>query len=262
MKKLLLLLSTGALLSAAHAQTTTPTTGHIQYEAAQKVNPGQMRVMVNGQEVKPGSPDYPTDISDVHNYSVTVSFAGGYAREERQDGALRTTVEGGPGAVPQMTNLGKPFEEVVYVSVPDNQLSTVVSVKKGETTTTYRSDRPLTQAAGWQNTNQTRKIAGYTCRKATVPFKDQTYTIWYTTELPFTYSPVRELLPAKGVVLALESPREQFRASKIDLKAVAESTVRPAEKAQTVTPDELKDLKEKARADFRLKLLEGENGRP
>ncbi|TGE27665.1 GLPGLI family protein [Hymenobacter metallicola] len=254
-KLLLLLLSPGALLSAARAQTVS---GLIQYEAAQKVNPNQMRVVVNGQEVKPGSPDFPTDISDVRNFGVTVSFSGGYAREERQNAAMRTIVEGGPGAAPQMTNLGKPFEEVVYVSQPENKLSTVVTVKKNETTTTYRSDKPLTQAAGWQTTDQTKKIAGYTCRKATVPFKNQTYTIWYTTELPFTYSPVSELLPDKGVVLALESPREQFKASKVDLKAVAEQDVRPTEKAQTVTPAELNDLRDKARADFRLKLMEGE----
>ncbi|MCB2406500.1 GLPGLI family protein [Hymenobacter lucidus] len=258
MKKLLLLLSACGTLLAARAQTVS---GRIQYEAAQKVNPGQMRVMVNGQEVKPGSPDYPTDISDVRNFGLTVSFAGGYAKEERQDGAMRTVVEGGPGAAPQMTNLGKPFEEVVYVSQAENKLSTLLSIKKGETTTTYRTDKPLAQAAGWQNSDQTKKIAGYTCRKATVPFKGQFYTIWYTTELPFTYSPVADLLPEKGVVLALENPREQFKASKVALTAVPESQVRPAGQAQTVTPEELKDLKEKARADFRLKLLEGEESR-
>jgi GLPGLI family protein len=260
MKKLLLLLAAcSAVPATTQAQTTT--SGRIQYEAAQKVNPGQMRVMVNGQEVKPGSPDYPADISDVRSFGVTVSFAGGYAKEERQSMAMRTVMEGGSSAVPQTTNLGKPFEEVLYVSLPENKLSTVLSVKKGDTTSIYRTDQSLTQAPGWQNTDQTKKIAGYTCRKATVPFKNQTYTLWYTTELPFTYSPVANLLPEKGVVLALESPREQFKASKVDLKAVPESQVRPSEKAQPVTAEDMKDLREKARADFRLRLMEGEEGR-
>ncbi|PJJ52947.1 GLPGLI family protein [Hymenobacter chitinivorans] len=255
MKKLFLLLSAStALLASARAQTS----GQIQYEVTQKVDPSQMRVMVNGQEVKPGSPDFPSDISDVRTFPMTLSFAGGFAKEERQNGAVRTVVEGGPGAAPQTTNLGRPFEEAVYVNMAQNQLSTVLTVKKDNATTTYRTDAPFGKAADWQNTDQTKKIAGYTCRKATVPFKKETYTVWYTTELPFTYSPVKELLPEKGVVLALESSREQYRATKVNLKAVAEAEVKPTAQAQIVTAAQLQDLREKARADFRQRLFDQE----
>ncbi|UOQ73153.1 GLPGLI family protein [Hymenobacter cellulosilyticus] len=256
MKKLFLLLSASTLLLLTRAQAQTA--GLIQFEVTQKVDPSQMRVVINGQAVKPGSPDFPADISDVRSFPMTLSFAGGFAKEERQNAAMRTVVEGGPGAAPQVTNLGRPYEEAVYVNLAENKLTTVLTIKKGEVTTSYRTDAPFSKAPGWQTTDQTKKIAGYTCRKATVPFKQETYTVWYTTELPFTYSPVKELLPEKGVVLALEGAREQYRATKVNLKAVAEAEVKPTAEAQLVTAAQLQDLREKARADFRQRLFDQE----
>ncbi|MCC2546478.1 GLPGLI family protein [Hymenobacter sp. BT175] len=256
MKKALLLLAATATAATATAQTS----GHIQYEVTQKVDPNARRVIINGQEVKPGSPDFPADIPDTRSFAMTLTFAGPYAKEERQGNAMRMVMSNGPGTAPQVTNLGRPFEEAVYVNQAERAFSTVLTVKKDGATSTYQAAVPFAPAAGWQDTDQTKKIAGYTCRKATVPFKKETYTVWYTTELPFTYSPVKELLPAKGVVLALEGSGEQFRAGKVDAKPVKESEVRPAQSAQTVTADQLQDVRQKALADFRQKMLEGPEG--
>jgi GLPGLI family protein len=133
----------------------------------------------------------------------------------------------------------------------------VLTVKKDAGATTYRADAPVAAPTGWNISSQTKKIAGYTCRKATVPYKKETYTVWFTTDLPFSYSPVRDLTPEKGVVLALESEQEQYRAAKVDLKPVPATEVQPVATAQKVTPTELKDLREKALADFRQKMMEG-----
>jgi GLPGLI family protein len=258
LSSLLVLLLSTSLHSTASAQSA-PTSGRIQYEVAQRVDPSQMRIVINGEVIKPGSPEFPTDIPDTRSFGMTLSFAGPYAKEERQNMAMRI-ISGGPGTVPQTTNMGRPFEEAVYVDMNSRSYATVVGLKDGDATTTYRTDAPFVKPEGWQETNQTKKIAGYTCRKATVPFQKETYTVWYTTELPFTYSPIRELLPTQGVVLALESPKEQYKATKVDLKAVPEAEVRPAAGAKLVSTDQLRDLREKARANFRQRLMDRENG--
>jgi len=253
MKRFLLLLASAGLCTATAAQT--PTAGRIQYEVAQRVDPSQMRIVINGQQVKPGSPDFPTDLPDTRNFALTLRFAGDYAKEERETGAVRVFA-GAPGAVPQTTNLGRPFEEAAYVDQRNRTVAAVVSLPEGGATKTYRADTPFSQPSGWQETTQTKKIAGYTCHKATVPYQKDTYTVWYTTELPFTYSPVRELLPARGVVLGLESQREQYRATKVEAQPVAEADVRPTATAEVVTAAQLNDLREKARANFRQRLMD------
>lgn len=254
MKNLLLVVACGLLSHTVWAQ---PTAGRIQYEVAQKTDHSRMSIIINGQMVKPGSPDFPTDLPDTRTFGMTLSFAGGYAKEERENNAVRIVSDGPGGGVSQMTKLDRPFEEVTYVKLADGTASTVVAVKKDGVSTLYRAELPVGHPAEWKDTDQTKKIAGYACHKATVPFKGETYTVWYTTDLPFTYSPVRELTPTKGVVLALEGTTEQYRASKVDAKAaVTAADVQPAAQAQVVTAAELKDLREKARADFRQRMVD------
>lgn len=247
---------------AAGAQTS----GRISYEATQRTDLSKVSIIINGQAVKPGSPDFPTDLPESRSFGMTLSFAGSGAKEEREGSGvtMRTVTLNGtgesPAGAPQVSNLARPFEEVTYLDLANRTTTTVLTVKKDNVPTTYRTDAPIAAAANWTVTNQTKKIAGYTCRKATVPFKKETYTVWFTTELPFTYSPVRGLTPEKGVVLALESEQEQFRAAKVNLKAVPEAEVKPSATAQAVTAAELKDARDKALADFRQKMMEGRMG--
>ncbi|RTQ48102.1 GLPGLI family protein [Hymenobacter gummosus] len=260
-----LLLVTGlSAFQHLHAQSR----GRISYEASRRIDPSQLRIVVNGQEVRPGSPDFPADVPDVRTFAQTLSFAGDYAKEVLEGGGgmmVRTVVDAGPGGGgsrgPQTTNLGRPFEESTYLNLQERSATTVLTLKKDDKTTEYRADAPIAKTEGWQLTDQTKKIAGYTCRKATVPFRKETYTVWLTTELPFTYSPIRELTPDKGVVLAVEGSTEQFRATKVDLKApVAEADVRPGAQAQQVSEAELKELRDKARADFRQRMMDNFGG--
>jgi hypothetical protein len=255
---LALLLITGvSVVSHLRAQSA----GRISYEGTRRVDMSQVRVVMNGQEVRAGSPDFPADIPDVRTFAQTLSFAGDYAREVQEGGAAVRTIVGAPGAAPQVTNLGRPFEETTFLNLKDRSYSTVLTVKKDDKATEYRADAPLAKPEGWQLTGQTKKIAGYTCRKALVPFKKETYSVWVTTELPFTYSPIRELTPDQGVVLAVEGANEQFRATKVDLKAaVQEADVRPGTQAQPVTVAQLQDLREKARADFRQRMMDNFGG--
>ena len=257
------LVLTFALSLPATGAVLAQTSGRINYEATQRTDLSKVNVIVNGQAIKPGSPDFPADIPESRSFGLTLSFAGDFAREQREGGGItmRTVTmngagEGAAGAA-QVANFARPFEEAIYLDLANRSLTTVLTVKRDDGPATYRADAPIAAPANWTVTSQTKKIAGYSCRKATVPFKKETYTVWFTTELPFTYSPVRGLTPDKGVVLALESEQEQYRAAKVELKAVPEAEVKPGASAQKVTAAELKDAREKALADFRQRLMEG-----
>ncbi|GAB4021196.1 GLPGLI family protein [Spirosoma koreense] len=250
-----------ALLLAASRPALAQASGQITYEVARKVDPSAMHIVINGEPVKPGDPNFPTDIPDTRTFGQKVVYADKYARENRdeQNAVVRMTVQGpGGGGVPRNTNMGRPFEEQVFVDLANQKTITLLTVGKDKDAKTYQAEKPIQRASGWQLTDQTRKIAGYTCRKATVPFRKETYTVWFTTELPITYSPIRELTPETGVVLLVESSREQFRATKVSPSAIDPGDVKPATTAQTVSVEQLADLRQKAIADFQQQLMMGE----
>lgn len=249
------------LLVAAVRPCLAQTSGQINYEVVRKVNPADMRIVIDGQQVKPGDPNFPTDIPDSRTFGQKVLFTDKYAKESRdgQNAVVRTIVEDGvSGGAPRTTNVGRPFEEQVFVDLANRKTITLLTVGKDKETQTYRAETPVEPVSGWQLTDQTRKIAGYSCRKATVPFRKETYNVWFTTDIPVTYSPVPELTPEAGMVLLIEGSREQFRATKVNLSAISASEVQPPANAKTVTTEQLTDLRQKALADFRQQLQLGE----
>jgi len=273
MKNLLLILGAALVLSPSVWAQTPLASGRIVYEAMQKIDPSQMRVVINGQEVRPGGPDAPPDLPDTRSFELTLRFANGHAREEREGGGANMVMRRmqgpepggsdgpGPGEPrPAMRDLGRPFEESTFLDLAGRKYVEVVSIpkdveKKEAGSSVYRTERPFKTASGWVETEQAKKIAGYVCRKATVPFRNETYTVWYTTELPFSYSPLRDLMPANGVVLALESTRETFRATRVDGKAGDEKTLSPSTEGQAVSPEQMQELRQKAMADFRQRMM-------
>ncbi|HEX9957252.1 MAG TPA: GLPGLI family protein, partial [Fibrella sp.] len=203
------------LLTAAIHSLQAQSSGQLTYEVVRKVDQNNMRVVIDGEQVKPGDPNFPTDVPDTRTFSQHLNFAGDYAREERDDqGAVVRTVMTLGGGAPQTTNMGRPFTEQLFVDLANQKTITLLTVGKEKEAKTYRAETPIQRADNWQVTDQTKKIAGYTCRKATVPFRKETYTVWYTTDLPLTYSPIRELTPEKGVAMLIEGSREQYKATK------------------------------------------------
>lgn len=251
------------LLTAAVRPVLAQTSGQISYEVVRKIDPSGMRIIINGEQIKPGDPNFPTDIPDTRTFGQKVLFADKYAKESRdeQNIVIRTVDVapggGGGGGIPRNTNINRPFDEKVFVDLANQKTVSLLTIGKDIDAKTYRAEAPIQRATNWQLTDQTKKIAGYTCRKATVPFKKETYTVWFTTELPITYAPIRELTPELGVALLIESSREQFRATKVNLSAIDAKDVQPPQ-AQTVTPEQLADLRQKAMADFQQQIMMGE----
>jgi hypothetical protein len=244
-----------AAVSSSFAQSLA--SGIIFYEGARKIDPSQMRIVINGEEVRPGSADAP-DLPQVASFSQSLVFSGKYAREEREmPRPVIRTLDGGPGGPEheQVMKMEPPMAEKRYLDLDNQKMIRILEVKKEKKS--YQAEEFFTRANGWKDSDKTRKISGYTCRKATCPWKGETYTIWYTTDLNFTYSPIRELTPPKGVVLIVEGSEESFKATKVDAKPVSLTDVQPPSGAEIVTVEELNDKRDKAMADFRQIMMPG-----
>lgn len=250
-----------AALWLAAGQAYAQFSGQINYEVVRKIDPSQLRMVINGEPVKPGDPNFPTDLPDSRTSGLQALFAGNYVREisdEQNMIVSRFSPGGGPR---KTTNLGRPFDEYRCVDAGNRQVITFVSLK-GADAKTYQCASPIEPAGGWQHAGQTKKIAGYLCKKATVQFKNEPYTVWFTEEIPATYSPVHELTPDKGVVLLIEGTREQFRAAKVQPKVVNPKEVEPQPGAQVISREALNEIREKAMADFRQqRMMPGDGGR-
>ncbi|GGM83458.1 hypothetical protein GCM10010967_14010 [Dyadobacter beijingensis] len=257
MKKLMLSI---VLLFAANALSFAQQSGQINYEIVRKIDQSRLRFMVNGEEVRQGDPNFPTDVPDTRTVGQKVLFAGNFVRENRDEENMMIKVMQTPGGVPQTTNAGRPFEEYLVTDIAGKKIVTFVTVGHDQEARTYKSETPIEPVGDWQLTQQTKKIAGYLCQKAIVSYKNEPYTVWFTTELPIRYAPVPALTPEKGAVLLIEGTREQFRATKVSLGKVDAATVMPDVKAETVKPEQLIDIRQKAMADFHQKMGPGGGG--
>jgi GLPGLI family protein len=269
---------------------TPSISGKITYEGMRRIDVSQMRMVINGQEVRPGSPgapEPPEGMPDVVSFTQKLVFSGSMAKEERdrpQNMMIRRTFGGGDGAgagdrggQPREIRMTPPFEQSTFLDLANRTTIEVLTMKKDSSSQTYRTERPMPKAEGWQVSDKTKKIAGYVCHKATAtrrPMRrmmgggpgaypagqanqgpEETYTVWYTTDLPFTYSPVASLTPEKGVVLQIESDSESFKATAVSMEAVSETAVQPPKDAKTVSPDEMNELRRKAMANFRQRMM-------
>jgi hypothetical protein len=217
-----------------------------------RIDPSQIKIVINGNTVKPGSPDAPP-IPDVRTFSQKLIFSGNFAREIQEAPAMMIRrLEGTPGEMPNgpTQRIAAPFTESRYLDLTQKKVIRVLEVKKDSVNSIYLAEDPFPMTNNWKETNKTRKVAGYTCQKATCHWKGEEYTIWYTTELPFTYSPITALMPAQGVVLLVESNNQSFKASGVAFSNIPETEVKPTLNAHKVSGQELDKLRDKAMADF------------
>lgn len=248
----------------AAAQSGMPTAGRLHYEFTQRVDQQKVKVRMfdtNGQEMKLDAPGSTIELPTAMSGQKSLVYSGRFACEEQAQGVRMAggniSVTPDKQAAPPR-QLPPPLVETHYFNLADRTTTSVTTLAG----TSYALPAQPVPAppAGWHDLPQTRKIAGLLCHKATVPFNKETYTLWITTELPFTYSPVRELTPARGVVLALSSDQEEFTATKLTAEAIVETDVRPAPRAQPITEAGLRELRAKSEADMRQRLLEQYSG--
>ena len=274
------------LAASAQAQTTAPASGKITYEGMRQIDFSQMRR--NGFGGPPTGGGGATESADgagapeVMNFTQKLVFAGTMAKEERdrpQGMMMRRNRATGndPGQVgPGTAGSGQdnpgggrawggangqrmtpPFEQTTFLDLANRQRIDVLTVRKDSVNqTAYRSEKPMPAATDWKEADKTKKIAGYVCHKATATHRKAPYTIWYTTDLPFTYSPVADLTPPKGVVLQIESDNESYKATNVSAEAIAEATVQPPKDAKAVSAEEMDQIRRKGMADFRQRMMQ------
>jgi GLPGLI family protein len=252
----------GSLASySATAQSAAPATGRLHYEFAQRVDKDKVKIKLfdpNGQEINIDGPGSTIELPTSMSAQKSLVYSSRYAKEEQPQGLQMVggNINMVPGKTPAAAtrSLLAPISSTQYFDLGARTATTVTTIGG----TAYAAPPAPVPAppTGWQDLPQTKKIAGYLCHKVTVPFKKENYTLWVTTELPFAYSPVRELTPTQGVVLALSSDQEEYTATKLAAEPVAEADVRPSPQARPVTEAEFKELRAKATADQRQRVLE------
>lgn len=246
------------------AQSTTAGSGKITYEGMRRIDRSQMRMSINGQDVRPGGGEAPEGMPDVISFTQKLVFSGTMAKEERDrpQNMMRRRMDGdgttggnAGGGRSRDFRMNAPFEQQTFLDLANRKRVDVMTITKDSVRQVYRSERPLPEVSDWKDSDKTKKIAGYTCHKATATHRKETYTVWYTTDLPFTYSPVSDLTPPKGVVLQIESDNESYKASAIAMENVAANTVEPPADAKVITSDEMEQIRRKSMADFRQRMM-------
>jgi hypothetical protein len=247
------------------AQGPAPRAGRLHYEFTQRVDQQRVKVRMfdaNGQEIQTDAPGSTIELPTALSGQRSLVYSGTLGREERASGVQMAggNINVTPSKPATTTTRTQPLAlvETPYFDLANR---TVIKQTTVAGTSYVLPSQPLpAPPTGWQDLPQTRKIAGFQCHKVTAPFRKETYTLWVTTELPFTYSPVPELTPTRGVVLALSSDQEEFTATKLTAEPVAEADVRPSPQAQPITEAGLKELRAKDQADMRQRLLEQFSG--
>ena len=85
---------------------------------------------------------------------------------------------------------------------------------------TYEEDYPLMQ---WQLSEETKTLAGYTCRKASTRFRGRTWEVWYTLEVPTNFG-VWKFYGLPGLIVLAKDSRGHFAFELIGLKRLPPNT--------------------------------------
>lgn len=142
-----------------------------------------------------------------------------------------------------------------YVNFSNKEF--IRAFKRPDNDTTFYMAEKFRPAENFKDAGKTKKIAGYTCQKATAQLHNTTYTIWYTKDIPVNYSPVNGLVPPDGgFVLGLQSDRMEYKATKVDLKQIPASEVQIPAPSHELSESEVKDM----RAQMRERMRGGRQG--
>ncbi|SEW11970.1 GLPGLI family protein [Chitinophaga arvensicola] len=247
MNRTIRLLFAAATLLSATSPLFAQQSGVIEYEVTAKTDPERMRAFQRGGDDAP-------EIPDVITFKQVFTFAdgigkitterpdgGGFGRgRQRPDGDTSNRRRpGGPGGM----GMGPRGNNAQYVDLTNKKYEQVFSTF-GDDKKTYYTEEDFIFTANNKSSDKTKKIAGYTCKKATIQLKENTYTVWYTTDLPFSFSPVNGLLPdSNAVVLSAEGSKRAFTAKSVSLKPVTDADLSIPAGAEKVTQEKWREIR-------------------
>lgn len=229
---------------------TAQSAGVITYESSERIDPSRMKIVIQG-----GAPaDMPPPPENIVR-ERTVTFSGAAAKMAMAPFRMITREIGNSG-VPRekeqnMPPMERPFEMNTFYDLKNRNRIDFLTLKgENGAKEAYFAETPFGDVQ-LDMTGKTKKILDYTCQKATAKWKDESYTLWITTDVDVTFSPIAELTPAKGLVLEIEGLDKAFRATKVELKAVSPSEVLMPGGGKKVTKEELEAKRHTAMQNFK-----------
>jgi GLPGLI family protein len=229
--------------------------GVIEYEATIRINREG-----TSAEANPNMPD-------VFNFMQKLHVNGNNGKVETviNFGGQRTNTTN-----TQQTNRMRRFIPEIFWDFAGKKTATVMSLPRDSVNMDkYMIEKDLKASTDLKEEKKTKKILGYNCKKATLKTADDTFTIWYTTELGFTFSPMGQnammrmgrgganapnipsILIDGVVILAVEGTDVGFEAKKIDKIDVPLDTVKIPTDAQKVTQEEFQEIAKQRRGAMR-----------
>jgi GLPGLI family protein len=136
------------------------------------------------------------------------------------------------------------------VTFTDLQNNTFISQKKVFEETFLVKD--TTRKIKWKITDETREIAGYTCRRANALVLDSVYVVaFYTDEIPVSGGP-ESFTGLPGMILGLALPHENITwfATKVTQMVVDNKAMLPPKKGKPVNNAELRKTLDAAMKDW------------
>lgn len=89
----------------------------------------------------------------------------------------------------------------------------------------------------WQIVNETKKIGNYKCQKAIFNNNKEKSTVWFTTEIPYSYGP-KVYCGLPGLILEVQFGKLKIVASKIILNSNQKIDIRKPSKGIKITEKE------------------------
>jgi GLPGLI family protein len=242
----------------------------------------EVTIRIDVENIRASNPDAAANIPDVFNYTEKMSVNGDFGKLERIiNFPMRT---GNQQQNQQAQNMMRRFIPETYWNFAENKVYTVSSLPKDSVNVDkFMIEKSVTFTTDIKEDKKTKKILGYNCKKATLKTKDDTFTIWYTTEMGFTYSPMSQsnstmmrfgnrggganasrppmpiIVIEKGVILAIEGTDIGFEAKKITTETINPETLKIPTDAKKVTEEELREMMQKRRNNFRTNGGSGRN---
>ncbi|GAB4128765.1 MAG: hypothetical protein Fur0027_12710 [Raineya sp.] len=271
MKKIFL---SALLLWQACAFAQTPFKGVLEYEVTVRINRDNL----------PAEASNNPNIPDAFNFNQKLHVNG---NEAKQEVIFNFPTRRGNNPQQQRNNNSfRRFLPETFLNFSENKVYIVSNVPRDtvnfdkyvvEKSYTFTPDLKL-------DSKKTKKIAGYNCKKATLKTKDDEFTIWYTTELGFTYSPLALGSAAMGrmwgmgrrggnqqttefpsivienaVIVSIEGSEIGYDLKKVSLENVEPNFVKVPADAQKVSDEELAEIMRSRRGNYRFQMGGGRN---
>lgn len=250
MKKKLIHFASALYCCTLFSQTTS---GTIVFSHTEKVDPSRMKVITINRG---GGDDVTHAMPSTIDDERTLVFGGGFGKFKggRGSGMVRINFDGGGRKEnKEEIKFKAPFESRTFFNMNKGskiQLLTIKDEEKGTEEAIF-TETPFETPENIDYSNKTKEIVGFKCKKATIKDKDGKITIWYTNDIPYTFSPVEKYTPKEGFVLELEGDDVYYKAMKYENNPVtADDLILPGG-ARKVSKEDFDKRRREAMEKFR-----------